>query len=207
MKKIIGLVVFTTTLIYGLNCKAQTPRTDKLYTMSGIGTSIPLGKTADYLKPKISTTLGINLGLGNGGWFLYPSVSLHVFGYNGITPAEGTTITPQNGRSSTYLLNVAGGYRKMMGKVAIYGFAGGGGGFVLTPKVTLSNTQAVLDNVSNSMATTVIGAGAEWNLGGASLFVESNYMHGFTKIQGRNFDAMPVCFGIKPNLSKLFRKK
>ncbi|RZK73891.1 MAG: hypothetical protein EOO92_17845, partial [Pedobacter sp.] len=74
--------------ILTVTVKAQT-RTDKLYTVSGIGTSIPVGDASDVFGPKISTTLGLNLGLGNGGLFLYPKVSLHAFSYRAKSPDEG----------------------------------------------------------------------------------------------------------------------
>lgn len=187
---------------------AQTSRPDKLYTMSGIGFAFPMGETADYLKPKFSTSLGINLGLGNGGLFLYPKASLHAFTFNEITPDAGYNYTLQKGRSTTYLLNVALGYRKIVDKWAFYGFAGAGGGFLLTPRATVNqNTmQVVMDNKSIGTGIAEGGAGIEYNLGGANLFVEASYMYGFSKIQNRAFNTVPISIGIKPNLSKLLSK-
>ena len=191
-----------------IKAQAQT-RPDKLYSMSGIGFAFPVGETSDYFKPKFSTSIGINLGLGNGGLFLYPKASLHAYSFNEITPDAGYNYALQKGRSTTYLLNLALGYRKMSGKFAFYGFAGGGGGIILTPRVTVNQAtlQAELDNKSNSMGMIEAGAGTEYNLGGAVLFIEASYMNGFSKIQNRNFNAVPLSVGIKPNLSKLFNKK
>ncbi|WP_113635367.1 hypothetical protein [Nubsella zeaxanthinifaciens] len=188
-----------------VSVKAQT-RPDKLYTVSGIGTSVPVGETADFFSPKISTTLGVNLGLGNKGLFLYPKFSLHAFAYNGITPDDGLTYTAQNGRATTYLLNVALGYRKITGKFGFYGYAGAGGGFILTPKVEVNATslQVTSSNKAHGMPMIELGTGVEYNLGGLSLFTEVSYMNGFSKIQNRNFTTMPLTVGIKPNLSRLF---
>ncbi|GGI25772.1 hypothetical protein [Pedobacter mendelii] len=197
-------------LMLGLatQANAQTGRPDKLYSMSGIGFAFPIGETADYLKPKFSTSLGINLGLGNGGLFLYPKVSLHAFEFNQITPDAGYTYTLQKGRATTYLLNVALGYRKIVNKWAFYGFAGGGGGFVLTPQagVNAQTLQVTMDNKNNGMGIVEGGGGIEYNIGGANLFVEASYMYGFTKIQNRVFNTVPISIGIKPNLSKLLSK-
>ncbi len=194
-----------------LQVKAQDSdtRPDKLYTMSGIGFSFPVGETGDYLKPKFSTSLGLNLGLGNSGLFLYPKVSLHAYAYQELTPDAGYTHTLQKGRVTTYLLNVALGYRKIAGKFAFYGFAGGGGGIILTPRITINQAAltAELDNKSNSMGIVEGGLGTEYNLGGAALFVEASYMHGFSEIQNRSFNVAPITVGIKPNLSKLLNKK
>ncbi|SOD14300.1 autotransporter outer membrane beta-barrel domain-containing protein [Pedobacter xixiisoli] len=186
---------------------AQT-RTDKLYTVSGIGTSMPIGDASDVFGPKISTTLGLNLGLGEGGLFLYPKVSLHAFSYGAQTPDEGFTYTTQNGRATTYLLNVALGYRKMVGKFAFYGFAGAGGGYILTPKsdVNQATLQVHMSNESHLLPIAEGGAGVEYSLGGLSIFTEASYMNGFKKIQNRNLTTVPLTFGIKPNLSKLFNK-
>lgn len=187
---------------------AQTSRPDKLYTMSGIGLSLPVGETADYFKPKFSTSIGVNLGLGNGGLFLYPKVSLHAFAFNQITPDAGYTYTLQKSRSTTYLLNMALGYRKIVDKWAFYGFAGAGGGFILTPQAAVNTTslQVTMSNRSNSLGIAEGGAGIEYNIGGANLFVEASYMYGFSKIQNRAFNTAPIVIGIKPNLSKLLNK-
>ena len=192
--------------LYGQN---NSVRTDKLYTMSGFGFAFPLGETAEYLSPKFSTSLGINLGLGNSGLFLYPKASLHAYEYNEINPDAGYNYTLQKGRATTYLLNVAIGYRKITGKFAFYSFAGGGGGFILTPRITVNSgtLSAKLDNKSNAMGMIEVGAGSEYNIGGASLFIEAGYMNGFNKLQNRNFKSLPITVGIKPNLSKLFNKK
>ncbi|MBB6235707.1 hypothetical protein HDC90_000307 [Pedobacter sp. AK013] len=194
-------------IMVSIKMKAQN-RPDKLYSMSGIGFAFPMGKTSDYFKPKFSTSLGLNLGLGNGGLFLYPKASLHAFTYNQITPSAGYTYTLQKGRATTYLLNVALGYRKIVNKWAFYGFAGAGGGFILTPQATVntSTLQVTQDNKSNGLGIAEGGLGIEYNIGGANLFVETSYMYGFSKIQNRAFNTVPISVGIKPNLSKLLSK-
>ncbi|RZL41809.1 MAG: hypothetical protein EOP00_24265, partial [Pedobacter sp.] len=154
-----------------INAKAQSGRPDKLYSMSGIGFALPVGESSDYLKAKFSTSLGLNLGLGDGGLFLYPKVSLHAFEFNQITPDAGFNYTIQKGRSTTYLLNVALGYRKIVDKWAFYGFAGGGGGFILTPQagVNAQTLQVTMDNKTNGMGIIEAGGGLEYNIGGANL--------------------------------------
>jgi hypothetical protein len=210
LKQTVAFLFTAIILSLSKHSLAQTnTRTDKLYSMSGIGFAFPMGETSDYLTPKFSTSLGINLGLGNGGLFFYPKVSLHAYSFNEISPDAGYTYSLQKGRATTYLLNLALGYRKMSGKFSFYGFAGGGGGFVLTPRISVNpgNLQAELDNKSNAMGMIESGAGTEYNIGGASLFIEASYMHGFNKIQNRNFSSVPLTIGIKPNLSKLLNRK
>ncbi|MEE1944348.1 hypothetical protein VRU48_04465 [Pedobacter sp. KR3-3] len=211
MKKYIMAIACSLLACITATLKAQDSptRQDKLYSMSGIGFSFPVGESTDYLKPKFSTSLGLNLGLGNKGLFLYPKVSLHAYGYQELNPDEGYTHSLKKARTTTYLLNLALGYRHINGKFAWYGFAGGGGGIILTPRVTIdqSGHLATLDNKSNGMGMIEAGLGTEYNIGGASLFIEASYMQGFSKIQNRSFSAVPLTVGIKPNLSKLFNKK
>lgn len=206
LKLLTPLIICIATL--SLKVKAQSGRKDKLYSMSGIGFAFPMGETSDYFKPKFSTSLGANIGVGNGGLFVYPKVSLHAFKFNQITAEPGYSYTAQNGRSTTYLLNIALGYRKIVDKWAFYGFAGAGGGFVLTPQadVNSSKLQVKMNNKSNGMGIAEGGGGIEYNIGGANLFVEASYMYGFSKIQNRTFNTVPISIGIKPNLSKLLNK-
>ncbi|TDG36053.1 autotransporter outer membrane beta-barrel domain-containing protein [Pedobacter changchengzhani] len=197
------------SISFSIRANAQNNRQDKLYTVSGVGFAIPVGETADYLTPKFSSSIGLNFGIGKGGLFLYPKVSLHAFGFNQITPDAGYTYTVQKGRATTYLLNVALGYRKIVNKWAFYGFAGAGGGIILTSQaaVNTSTLQVNMDNKSNSMGIIEAGAGLEYNIGGANLFAEADYMYGLSKIQNRSFNTVPISVGVKTNLSKLFNKK
>lgn len=181
-------------------------RSDKFYTMSSAGFSFPVGATSDFMRPKFSTTLGANVGIGNDRLFLYPKISLHVFGYDEINPEPGYADLLQRGRATTYLMNLALGYRKMLDKFAFYGFVGAGGGFILTPRAKIDTERniATLSNKTNHIGIIEPGAGIEYNIGGANLFIESSFMHGLGQIQSHQFNAVPVTFGIKPNLSRLF---
>lgn len=188
-------------------------RSDKFYSMSGFGFSFPIGGSSDFMRPKFSTTIGANIGLGqgngNGGVFLYPKFSLHVFGYDNAQTDQEFNYQLEKGRSTTYLLTVGVGYRKIIHNVAFYGFVNGGGGFILTPRLAVNQATniAVLNNKTNHMGIIEPGAGIEYNIGGANLFMETSYMHGLGDVGGRPFNAIPLTIGIKPNLSRLFNKK
>ena len=204
----IKLLLFTIATIFASNLKVSAQRIDKLYTMNGAGFSFPVGQTSDFLKAKFSTAIGLNLGLGGQGLFLYPKVSLHSFGFNQIKPDAGFNYNLENGRSTTYLLNMAIGYRKIVQKWGFYGFAGAGGGFILTPQAAVNTSidQVTLSNKTNTLGIAEGGAGIEYNIGSSNLFIEASYMYGFSKIQNRVFSAVPIMVGIKPNLSKLLSK-
>ncbi|MGY3052143.1 hypothetical protein ACVWYG_000330 [Pedobacter sp. UYEF25] len=204
----IKLILLTAAAVFVLSPKVFAQRVDKLYTMNGAGFSFPIGETSDFLKAKFSTALGLNLGFGDGGLFLYPKVSLHSFGFNQLKPDAGFNYNLEKGRSTTYLLNIALGYRKIVQKWGFYGFAGAGGGFILTPQAAVNTAMAevTLSNKTNTLGIAEGGAGIEYNIGSANLFIEASYMYGFSKIQNRVFSAVPIMVGIKPNLSKLLSK-
>jgi len=207
MNKHISVILITLATILVYTATYAQNRTDKLFTVSGIGTSMPVGTASDVFGPKISTTLGLNIGIGKGGLFLYPKLSLHALSYRGKIAEPGFTYTAQTGRATTYLLNLGLGYRKIVGKFAFYGFAGGGGGYILTPMVRVNDAvqQVKISNKSDFMPILEGGTGSEFSLGGLSLFAEVGFMNGFKKIQDRNFKTMPLTIGIKPNLSRLFK--
>lgn len=193
---------------FGNHCFAQA-RPDKIYTMSGVGFAFPLGAANDYFKPKFSSELGFNIGIGKGHLFLYPQASFQAYSINQLDTNSGYSYTLHKGRSTTYLLNLALGYRKIIDKLAWYGFVGGGGGIILTPQVSVDNTEmaATLSHKNNEMTTIEAGAGLEYDIGGAAIFIEGNYLYGFKKIQNRKFNSIPLFIGIKPNLIKLFKGK
>jgi len=207
MNKHLPFCLITLITFFVYNTAYSQNRTDKLFTVSGIGTSMPVGSASDVFGPKISTTLGLNIGIGKGGLFLYPKLSLHALSYRGKIAEPGFTYMAQTGRATTYLLNLGLGYRKIVGKFAFYGFAGGGGGYILTPMVRVNDAaqQVKISNKSHFMPMLEGGAGTEFSLGGLSLFTEVGFMNGFKKIQNRNFTTMPLTIGIKPNLSRLFK--
>ena len=66
---IFGCILFLDTETFAQD---NITRSDKLFSMSGFGFAFPIGETSDYLTPKFSTSLGVNLGLGDKGLFLYP---------------------------------------------------------------------------------------------------------------------------------------
>ena len=183
-------------------------RDDKFYSVSGFGFAFPIGETQDYLGPKFSTSIGGLLALGQSNFFLYPKANLHAYVFNEITPDNGYKTVIRDSRATTYLGSMAMGYRKTTGKLGYYGFLGGGGGLILTPRVKLdaSNQIATLNNKVNGMGIIETGAGLDYGLGFTLIFVEASYMRGFSKIQNRVFQSIPITFGIKTNLSKVFYK-
>ncbi len=208
MKKICTLFLLV-CLFTQLRAQENT-RSDIFYTMSGFGFSFPVGETGDYMGAKFSNTLGANIGLGkSGGLFIYPKVNLHSYKFNQLVTEPGNPYLVKDGRSTTYIANINLGYRTTKGKMSYYGYLGGGGGIILTQKGNVNgpNNTVTLSNKSNGLGTMELGAGIEYKLGTFILFTEGSYLHGFSKLEDKPFNAIPLTVGFKTDLSKVFMKK
>jgi hypothetical protein len=179
-----------------------------MYFRSGFGFSFPVGNSTDYLSTKFSTSLGLILSLADGPLFLYPKLDLHAYGFNQLLPETEFQTLGKNGRATTYLLNMALGYRKVTGKIGYYGFLGAGGGMILTPRVKISENAAIatLSNKATGMPIIETGAGIDYSLGATLLFFEAGYLRGLIKVQDKSFQSLPVNVGVKTNISKVFFK-
>jgi len=184
-------------------------RADKMFFRSGFGFSFPVGDSNDYLSTKFSTSLGLTLALGKGPLFLYPKLNLHAFGFDQLVSEPEYRDLGRNGRATTYLLNIALEDPTTTEKFGFYGYLGAGGGMILTPRVKLSPDAgiATLTNKATGMPIAEAGGGIDYSLGPAALiFFEASYLRGFTKVQSRNFQSVPLNLGVKTNISRLFFK-
>jgi hypothetical protein len=205
-----GLIIIICFLGGLTTCMAQTGKTrpDKLYFRSGFGFSFPTNESNDYLSTKFSTSLGLILALGKGPLFLYPKLDLNAFGFDQLISDPEHQTLGKNGRATTYLVNMALGYRKSVGKIGYYGFLGAGGGMVLTPRVNVSEdgTIATMTNKASGMPIIETGIGLDYSLGNTQLFMEAGYLLGLSHLQGKSFQALPVNVGVKTNISRVFFK-
>lgn len=202
----IFIILFFIGSYHIANAQKETTREDKMYFRSGFGFSFPVGDSNDYLSTKFSTSLGLVISLGKGPLFLYPKLDLHAYGFDQMVTETDYQTLGKNGRATTYLLNMALGYRKAVNNFGFYGFLGGGGGMILTPRVKLTEDGniATLSNKAMGMPIMETGAGVDYSLGSTFLFFEAGYLHGFTKLQNRSFQSVPINLGVKTNISKLF---
>jgi hypothetical protein len=205
-----GLILFFCFSIGLTTCMAQTTTTrpDKLYFRSGFGFSFPTGESTEYLDPKFSTSLGLIFALGKGPLFLYPKLDLNAFAFDQLVVEPEHPLLGKNGRATTYLVNMALGYRKSVGKIGYYGFLGAGGGMILTPRVNVSEdgNVATMTNKATGMPIIETGLGLDYSLGSAQLFMEAGYLLGLSNLQDRSFHAVPINVGVKTNISRVFFK-
>jgi hypothetical protein len=203
------LILFFFLITNFVSAQEKVYRADKMFFRSGFGFSFPVGDSNDYLSTKFSTSLGLTIALGKGPLFLYPKLNLHAFGFDQLVSEPEYRDLGRNGRATTYLLNMALGYRSTINKFGFYGYLGTGGGMILTPRVKLSDNAgiATLTNKASAMPIAETGGGVDYSLGPAALiFFEASYLRGFTKVQNKNFQSVPLNFGVKTNISRLFFK-
>jgi hypothetical protein len=188
--------------------QTSTGRPDKLYFRSGFGFTFPTWESNDYLSTKFSTSLGLLLALGKGPLFLYPKLDLNAFGFDQLVTEPEHQTLGKNGRATTYLVNMALGYRKAVGKIGYYGFLGAGGGMVLTPRVDVSEDGAVatMTNKASGMPIIETGLGLDYSLGSTQLFMEAGYLLGLSHLKDKSFQAVPINVGVKTNISRVFFK-
>ncbi|WP_256013886.1 hypothetical protein [Desertivirga xinjiangensis] len=178
-----------------------------VYSVSGIGLGFTGGETGDLLKPGFSTNLGLDISLGAGSFFLYPSADLLTFRYDQQIADNNYLYSAQKSRASYKIFTLAFGYRKSVGKLRIYQFAGFGGGVVAEPRISVreDSQEAVLHNKKSSTWSAKGGLGFDYQIGQFVVFAEGTHLHNFKSLQDRKILVFPVYIGLKSNISSLFK--
>jgi hypothetical protein len=178
-----------------------------IYTVSGIGLGLTGGTTRNILKPKISTTLGLDFSLGKGGFFLYPSVELLVFRYDQQISDADYSFSSQSSRATYSTFTLSLGFRKNLGNFSIYQFAGLGGALVKEPRIIVDviNQRTMLSSRKSSTWAAKGGIGVDYNLGQFVFFTEGSHLHHFKSLQDRKILIFPAYIGVKSNISGLFK--
>lgn len=191
------------------SAKAEAVQRGRLYTVSGVGSGLTGGLTGNILKPKVSTTLGLDVALGKGSFFLYPSVELLVFGYNQQVPDADFSFSSEKTRATYSTFTLSLGYRKALGNFSIYQFAGLGGALVNEPRMTVDavNRQTTLSSRKTSTWAAKGGVGFDYRLGQFVIFTEGSHLHNFKSMQNQKILVFPVYIGIKSNISGLLKSK
>lgn len=177
----------------------------KIYVTSGMGWGFALGETNDVLQAKFSNSLGLDISLANRHYFLYPSIDFLTFRYNQQVSDSGYPYDLDRGRSNFYILNLAGGIRKQLGKLNVYAFAGPGAGVVVEPRAAVSSpaSKVTIETSTHLTPTLRGGAGADYQIGGFFLFIETGWLHNFRHIQQRPVNVLSLYGGLKTDVTKL----
>ena len=182
-------------------------RKDKIYFRSGFGLSLPVAESRDFLDAKFSTSLGGLVFLGPKNFFFYPKIGLNAYGYDQLNLDAGANNRVMHGRSTTYLLSMDLGYRRTIKHFGFYGFGGGGGGIILLPKISDPETDVIrMYNTSNLVMLLEAGVGTDYSFGNVLVFAEASYTHGLNKLEQQRYRAIPLSFGVRTNITRIFYK-
>ena len=201
--------IFISSTFTSLQCQLfaqdNKVRNDKIYFRSGFGLSVPLAESREYLDAKFSTSLGGLLFLGEKNLFFYPKIGLNAYGYDQLNLDAGAENRVIHGRSTTYLLSMDLGYRRTWKQLGFYGFGGGGGGIILVPKISDPEADVIrMYNSSNVIALIEAGLGTDYSFGNVLIFAEASYTHGLNKLERQRYQALPLSFGVRTNITKVF---
>ncbi|MGK6352905.1 hypothetical protein [Parapedobacter sp. DT-150] len=177
----------------------------KIFVTSGLGWGFAVGETSDVLQAKFSNSLGLDIGLANKHYFVYPSIDFLSFAYNQRIRDPDYAYELEKGRSNFYMLNLAGGVRKQLDKLNIYAYAGPGVGVVVEPRAAVSTGQnkVTIENTSYLTPSLRGGVGADYRIGGFFLFIETGWLHTFRHMQERQVNVMSLYGGLKTDVTKL----
>lgn len=177
----------------------------KVYVVSGMGWGFAIGETYDILNAKFSNTLGLDFSLPNRHYFVYPSIDFLTFSYNQQVHDPDYPYDLEKGRSNFYVLNLAGGIRKQLGKLNVYTFIGPGAGLVSEPRadVRSAENRVKIENTVSLTPTLRWGGGADYKVGGFFLFIETGWLHNFRNIQGRSVNVISLYGGLKTDVTRL----
>ncbi|MGN7204268.1 hypothetical protein ACTHQF_08340 [Pedobacter sp. SAFR-022] len=182
-------------------------RKDKIYFRSGFGLSLPVAESRDFLDAKFSTSLGGLVFLGPKNFFFYPKIGLNAYGYDQLNLDAGANNRVMHGRSTTYLLSMDLGYRRTIKHFGFYGFGGGGGGIILLPKISDPEADVIrMYNTSNLVMLLEAGVGTDYSFGNVLVFAEASYTHGLNKLEQQRYRAIPLSFGVRTNITRIFYK-
>ncbi|MFB2121324.1 hypothetical protein [Parapedobacter sp. 2B3] len=177
----------------------------KVYVTSGMGWGFALGETNDVLQAKFSNSLGLDISLANRHYFIYPSIDFLTFRYNQQVHDPDYDYDLDRGRSNFYILNLAGGVRKQLGRLNAYAFGGPGIGVVVEPRAAVSSAagRVTIETSAHLTPTLRGGIGADYQIGGFFLFIETGWLHNFRSIQQRPVNALSLYGGLKTDVTKL----
>lgn len=194
-------------LFFSMGLLAQTPDlspTRRVFVVSGMGFGFPMGGIKETLKPKFSSSIGLNIPT-RGALFFYPVVDFLRFGYYERLPDENYTHRIQNGTSNLYGLSFMPGYSKSFGSLTTYAYAGPSLHWVHEPRsgVDASAGEVSIEKFKYFTAGGRAGAGAHYRAGNFYLFLETSWVGNFHGIQDHRVNVLNVFAGLKTDVTDL----
>jgi|GEM_PF-6233458 len=189
---------------------AQTrPERGRVYTISSLGMGLATGDLADVMKPKVSTKLGLEISVGQRGFFLSPTVDFLVFNYYQQERESLNISLAKKGRGTITNFALSVGNRQKAGNFYFYEFLGAGSSLRKEARFLANNESLEIEQdfeKSNSLSFRG-GVGAEYMIGQFVLFTEGSVLYNKSDLQARDVKVVPLYLGFKSNISGLFKGK
>lgn len=204
---LIVLVLFSNSLFAQQG--ADTLHYRKVYYFGGTGLAFPLGKTNKVLSPKLFTgSMGLDISLKNPKYYLMPTLYLMSFDYDQLVDDSKYNRMIENGRSSFYMLSLAGGIRKQYNRLNTYGYAGPVVGLITEPRAhdDAAAGISVIENKYSFSPGVKIGFGSDYKFNGFFLGFEAGYLYNFNKLQGNPVSILTLMVGLKSDITRLSDK-
>lgn len=206
MKIILALIITGLLGIASLRAQDQLKalKIREIHLANSIGWGIPVGQTSKILTAKYSTNLGLDIGLQDKRYLLFPSIDFLSFKFNQAIPDPAYTYQIKNGNSNFYLLNLAAGRRIQWNKFAIHAYLGPGAGIVSEPRAMVDDEQIVhLKNEYFFTGSARLGSGIHYQLGNVRLFADVSYLYNFRNTQGATTQVLTLYGGIRTNVTQV----
>lgn len=204
----IFLLLIGCNLIAHAQGKLEKWKIQEVHVANKVGWGFPIGKTADVLTPKYSTSMGLDISLVNTGFFLNPFLDFLAYDYDQIVEDPEFVHQLENGKGSIFALNLAGGLRNRNAKWGTYVYAGPSLSVVTEPRAEFHAVEEriILSNKRIWGPALRAGAGADYRLGNVFVFVETGYLLHSSKMQDRPIQVLSIYGGLKTNITRVADK-
>lgn len=178
---------------------------ERIFSVKGIGMAFPIGGVSDVLRPRFSSSIGLQILAKNRKHFLYPSLDYLNYKYDQINADPDYDYKTKNANATFYMGSVAYGYMKNIKKFRIFGSAGVGGGIVNEPRSRVDAEAGEINHRNKSSFSGLIklNTGFDYGKRRFKFFAELSYMQNTKKIEGHNLQTFAVNIGTKTNLFRL----
>lgn len=198
---VLGLLAYRETLAQD---QLRALQIKEVHLANSMGWGFPLGETAEVLRPKYSTNLGLDIALSNPRFFLFPSMDFLAFNYNQQLVDAESPYRIERGSSYFYQLNLSAGTRMHRNRLAFHAYVGPGVSLVTEPRAGESLQGVIrLTNQHAWTPTVRLGAGSYYQVGQVRLFLDLSYLHHFRQIQQKPVHVLVVYGGLRTNITRV----
>lgn len=202
-----AVLVLFQLICAGSLCAQNTTPEARVFVASGMGFGFPAGKIKQTLKPKFSSSVGLNIPT-QGKLFYYPALEFLRFGYDEQISSPEYTYRLRKGTANIYNLSFMPGYAETLGHLKLYGFAGPSLQWVHEPRSRVDASAGLvhLEKIKYFTGGARAGLGAHYRSGNFYLFIETSWEHNFHDMQGQSVHVITLFGGLKTDVTTVAEK-